>query len=86
MRGDEVLFGPWVPGVEPAERKAQLRALATLVAVFYRTPVGQEIIETLRDADSVETLSSAFALFNSLPTLTIRQILSVFAFVHRPKK
>jgi hypothetical protein len=52
-------FGPWLPGVDPGERKAQFRALAVLAAVFsgWRNP----LIGALRQAEH-DAAAAAHAL------------------------
>jgi hypothetical protein len=79
-----LLFGPWVAGVDPAERKAQFRALAVLAAVFsgWRNP----LIGALREAEQDAAAGArALELLDALPALTRRRMLSVFAAVHSPR-
>jgi hypothetical protein len=74
-------YGPWSPGLKPAERAARFRALAALVAVFRGS--GCPLVRVLRAAEHAAARS--FVLFEELPTLSLRQILSTFAAITRPR-
>ena len=83
-----VLFGPWVPGVEAAERKAQLRALAAFVHVYHWEPdASRALVGALRQAegDAEQAGRIALEMFDALPTLTMRHIVSAFAALHKPR-
>jgi hypothetical protein len=79
------LFGPWSPGLDPTERRAQLRSLAALAAVF--TGSGSELVAALRDAEHGEAAAAhAFEVLNRLPALTKRRLLSAFGAVTWPRQ
>jgi hypothetical protein len=76
-------FGPWVPGVDAAERKAQLRSLAALGAAFLGS--GSPVVMALREAEADPTKAAdALAALNAVPTLRRRRLLSVFGAVTWP--
>jgi hypothetical protein len=79
-------FGPFRAECDPVERVAQLRVLRTLVhGHLWTVDEGQSIEEALRaaeqDSSAVET---AMYLFEMLPTLVKRRILTTFAYIHKP--
>jgi hypothetical protein len=77
-------FGPFMIGVDPTERTAQLRALRALTRVF----AGEvPAVELLRRAERDESLSScALEEFDRIPALARRRILSSFSALHRPPR
>ena len=78
-------FGPWVAGIDPAERRAQLRSLAALAAAF--TGSSSELVAALRDAEHGEAAAThAFEVLNRLPALTKRRLLSTFGAVTWPRQ
>lgn len=77
-------FGPWVPGLEPGERTAQLRCLAGLAAVFRgsRDP----LVAALREAEhDAAALARASELIERMPALVKRKLLSTFGSVTWPR-
>jgi hypothetical protein len=78
------LFGPWVPGLTEPDRRASLRALAMLCAVFCGS--SDPVVAALRKAElKPDTADQARALFDKLPTLRRRQVLATYARVMRPR-
>ncbi len=78
------LFGPWVPGVPEAERRAALRALAALVAVFAGSD--DPAVSALRRAEvDVGASDQALEAFDKLAALPRRKIISVYARLMRPR-
>jgi hypothetical protein len=77
------LFEPWSPGVSEWDRRAGLRALAALTAVF--AGPSHRALAALRKAElSPETADEALAEFDRLPTLRRRQVVAVYARILRP--
>jgi hypothetical protein len=77
------LYGPWSPGLKSAERSARFRGLAALVAVFRGS--GCSLVHALRAAErDSDAAARAFVLFEELPALSLRRILSTFAAIHSP--
>jgi hypothetical protein len=76
-------FGPWVVGIAPAERIAQLRALAALAAVFLGS--AHPLVEMLRAAErDDDAAAQALALLDRVPSLTGRRMLATFCRVTWP--
>jgi hypothetical protein len=76
-------YGPWSPDLEPAERSARFRALAALVAILRGS--GCPLVHALRAAEhDTGAAARAFELFEDLPALSLRRILSTFAAIHSP--
>jgi hypothetical protein len=74
------LFGPWSPGLDPIERRAQLRSLATLAAAFLGSSA--PVVAALRAAERDEAAAAhALQLLNTVPALKRRRLLSVFGAV-----
>jgi hypothetical protein len=76
------LFGPWLPGIPEPDRRAGLRCLAGLAAVFCgsRDPV----VTALRRAElSPDTAGEALALFDKIPSRRRREILATYAAIMR---
>jgi hypothetical protein len=78
-------FGPWVPGLEQAERAAQFRSLAALVAAFTgsRNPLVIALREAEHDQGAAET---ARELLEDMPTRTRRNILATFGAITWPAR
>jgi hypothetical protein len=74
-------FGPWLRKRADAERRAQLRSLAALSAVFVgsHNPVVRELRLAERDDGA---LVSAYALFEQLPAIPKRRILATYGAVN----
>jgi hypothetical protein len=71
-------FGPWTAGLDPAERVARFRSLASITAVFVGSAsVTVEALRRAEDGDQ-ESAALAFKLFEALPALTKRRILSTW--------
>jgi hypothetical protein len=76
-------FGPWAPGIDAVERKAQFRSLATLAAAF--TGSSSPVVAALRAAEADPTKAdAALAALNAVPALRRRRLLSVFGSVTWP--
>ncbi|WP_375458336.1 hypothetical protein [uncultured Enterovirga sp.] len=80
-------WGPFVPGIDAAERKARLRSLRALVKVL-TGPRGHDanlalLRAEITDGDS-DVLREAHAEFGRLGTLDQRRVLSSFADVQTP--
>jgi DNA-binding transcriptional LysR family regulator len=77
------IFGPFVAGLDPIERIAQLRSLAMLVAVF--TGSRNPLITTLREAEGDDAAAvRALELLDRMPSLTRRRLLSTFGAITWP--
>jgi hypothetical protein len=77
------LFGPWTPDTPEPDRRAGLRALAALTAVFAGS--SHLVVAALRRAEAEpETAGQALALFDKLPTLRRRQVLATYARIMSP--
>jgi hypothetical protein len=78
------LFGPWVPGVPESDRRAGLRALAALAAVFVGS--NAPVVEALRRAElEPNTAGEALKLLDRIPTRQRRNILCSYAAVMKPR-
>lgn len=72
-------WGPWEPGLDPAERKARLRALRALVRA-YAGPKGADLAQALRAAETdLSALGRASDLLAHLPTVPARHVLAAYA-------
>lgn len=77
-------FGPWSPAVEPVERIAQLRSLASLCALM--CGAHHPLVGALRRAEiDGEEAARALTLLDGLPALTKRRLLSTFGAVTWPR-
>jgi hypothetical protein len=77
-------FGPWVAGIDPAEREKQFRSLAALAAVFLGS--SHQLVAELRAAETdPEAAARALELIDAVPSLTRRRLLSVFGSVTWPR-
>lgn len=77
-------FGPWVPGLDPAERLARLRGLRALVQVF--AGPGHPLAEALARAEddpSDEAALQAWAILSTMPSLRRRRLLASLATLTR---
>lgn len=73
-------YGPWSPTCDRVERGKQLRSLATLAAVYLGSD--HDIVEALRSAESDPMeFTRSQVLFELLPALTRRRMLSTFSVV-----
>jgi hypothetical protein len=72
------LFGPWRPNVPEAERRAGLRALAALVAVYCGSdhPAVGAMRKAERDPGAAD---EALKAFDGLPALKRRYVVSTYA-------
>jgi hypothetical protein len=79
-------YGPWSVG-DQIERRVQFRSLAGLVAVLTRSSDDrQQLLATLRQAETDDAAADrALVLFEGLPALTKRRILSTFGAVTWPR-
>jgi hypothetical protein len=77
-------FGPWIPGLDPIERTAQFRSLASLAALLIGShhPLISALRQAERDGDAA---AQAIKLLDSLPALTRRRMLSTFGAVTWPR-
>jgi hypothetical protein len=76
-------FWPLSPDVTPVEKVAQLRALCALTAVFAGS--GHPLIDMLRRAETDrDAAAEALAMFDQLPSLPRRHVISTFAAIMRP--
>jgi hypothetical protein len=86
-------FGPWVDGLDPAERLARLRSLRALVQVF--AGPAHPMAVALARAESDSTDEAALAAWKALETMpvlqhrrilaslgTLKRLLAVLAFWH----
>jgi hypothetical protein len=74
-------WGPWTPAIEAGECRSQLRCLGGLVAAYHGS--ADPLIEVLRAAEADPTvLRDAAVLFDRLPTLVARRIVSTFGAVN----
>jgi hypothetical protein len=75
-------WGPWSPGLtDDVERKCQLRGLACVIAAYRGS--ASPLIDVLRAAESdAEALRDAAVVFDGLPSLVARRIVSTFGAVN----
>jgi hypothetical protein len=79
-----LLFGPWLPGIPEAERRAALRALAALVAVFAGSD--DPAVAALRHAEAdAGALDQALEAFDRLPSLWRRRVIASYAKLMSPR-
>jgi hypothetical protein len=79
------LFGPWLPEIPEPDRRAGLRALAALAAVFVGS--NAPVVAALRKAElEPASAGEALKLFDRIPSRQRRNILCSYAGVmkHRP--
>ncbi len=72
-------FGPWTPGIDPAERLARLRSMAALAKAL-AGPAAAPLIEELHRAEQGEDGAdeAALAALDRLPPRIRRNLLSSF--------
>ena len=71
-------YGPWSPSIHSGERIAQLRSLAALVAAAFGSD--HPCVSALRRAEAGgAALQEAHTIFEKLPALAKRRLLSVFS-------
>ncbi|MGU3541029.1 hypothetical protein [Methylobacterium sp. A54F] len=76
-------WGPFVPDIDPAEQRAQLRALRVIVRLL-TGPRGAELATLLRRAEQdPAALEAAVAALNRLASIDRRQVLASFIATHR---
>jgi hypothetical protein len=74
-------WGPWTPVIDAGECRCQLRCLGGLVAVYRGT--ADPLIDILRDAEADQAvLQHAAVLFDQLPSLVARRVVSTFGAVN----
>jgi len=80
------LFGPWSPALaDDIERRCQLRCFGGVVACYRGS--SDPLIAVLRAAESGgEALDHARLIFDGLPALPQRRIISTFGAVTWPKR
>lgn len=78
-----LLFGPFEPGLSDAERVARCRVLRTCV-LFVRRNAYELMIALYRAESDPDQLPVAFELFEALPALTKRHILSGYITIATP--
>jgi len=80
-------WGPFLPELDPAERKARLRSLRALVKVM-TGPRGEAAAFALLRAEigggDADLLAEALTAFGRLGTIDQRRVLSSFAGLHSP--
>ena len=80
-------WGPWMPGIDPGERKARCRSLRALAQVVTKKP-DHPLCMALRDAEDgePETLEQAGLELNRLPALSLRDLLVRYTnLIRKPK-
>lgn len=78
-------YGPWVPVADRGERTARFRLLAGLTAIY--TGSWNPLVAELRAAEADEVAAErALDLFNTLPAIPRRKILSTWGAVQWPRK
>jgi hypothetical protein len=75
-------YGPWTIGLDVRERTARFRSLASITAAYVGS--ASVTVEALRRAEDGEQAAAllAFELFERLPSLTKRKILSTWGVVN----
>lgn len=77
-------FGPWKPGLDPCERRAQLRGLRA-IARLYLGPRGTDLCDALACAEhDAGALERALVALDRLASLDRRKVLASFAGIMRP--
>lgn len=71
-------YGPWQTGLTNVERVARFRSLAALCAIYIGS--ASQVVEAMRRAEGGEESAAflALQLFEQLPSLTKRRILSTW--------
>jgi hypothetical protein len=79
------MFWPLSPDVTSVEMVAQLRALCALVAAHCGS--SHELVSTLRQAEhDADAAARAMELFDRLPSLRRRHIISTLAAIMSPRR
>jgi hypothetical protein len=74
-------WGPWTPVIDAGECRCQLRCLGGLVAAYRGS--ADPLIDALRAAENdPDVLQHAAVLFDQVPTLVARRIVSTFGAVN----
>lgn len=77
-------WGPWRPGIDPCERRAQLRGLRAITRL-YLGPRGADLCDALACAENDGTaLGRAMAALDRLASLDRRKVLGSFAEIMGP--
>lgn len=70
-------FGPWIDALSDRERIARLRSLRAIALIFARKK--PSLVSALRRAETdFSALREARQIFESLPTLQRRRIMSIY--------
>ncbi|MCW2244736.1 hypothetical protein M2352_000327 [Azospirillum fermentarium] len=78
-------WGPFTPGIDPAERLARLRSLRSLASVLVHPNDAARLLSVLREAEANDNAApQALDLINHLPALSRRRLLASYAAVHTP--
>ena len=77
-------FGPFREGLDIKERTAQLRCLRTLVHLFFPLPELELALRQGESGESRESAKSALAMFDAIPSLPRRKILTTFVYLNAP--
>jgi hypothetical protein len=76
-------FGPWSPDIDPTERVAEFRSLASLAALLVGS--NNPLVAALRLAEQDgAAVGRALELLDGLPALTRRRLLATFGAVQYP--
>jgi hypothetical protein len=81
MTGRPDPFGPWAPGLDPAERLARLRSLRALVQVFAGPRHPLVVALAAAEADPADEAAAliAWQVLTTMPTIKRRRILASLA-------
>lgn len=83
------VWGPFIPDLDPAERRARLRSLRTCVKLLVG-PRGHEasfaLLRCEIDGEDMVLLADALAEFSKLGTLDQRRVLASYADVQPPAR
>jgi hypothetical protein len=78
-------WGPWSPAIDAGERRCQLRCLSGLIAAYRGS--ADPLISVLRSAESDDAvLQDAAVQFDRLPTRVLRNVVSIFGAIMRPRR
>lgn len=79
-------WGPWRRDIDIAERLARFRCLRSLVKVLVG-PGAAELVNVLRQAEANDDAAArASVMFEQLPALARRRVLSTYAALHAPQQ
>lgn len=77
-------WGPFVPDLDPCERRARLRSLRAIVRI-HLGPRGDLLGRALHCAETgAVSLDAVSAAINRLPAIPLRQILASYAALVKP--